>query len=76
MPEPYIFAGSYQHARYERLSESIFEYLDDDNGGAELLEDLLKLLTEEKERLEPRCKFLAAAIEATEFFKNTNLENS
>lgn len=65
------FDSVYSQYRYERLENCIFEYMDDEQGFRDLTLDLTAILTEEKAHLEPRLKFISAALDAVENFKNT-----
>ena len=52
-----IFSGSYEEARYERLSEVVCEYFDDEGGTQEaFLADLRKALSEGKSYFLDRVK--------------------
>jgi len=65
------FDSVYKQSRYERLENCIFEYFDSEQGFRDLTLDLTAILTEEKAHLEPRLKFISAALAAVENFKNT-----
>lgn len=59
----------YNQKRYERLENCIFEYIDDEQGFRNLTFDLTAILSQEKAHLEPRLKFISAALAAIDTFK-------